>query len=140
MACCSIKTFFTSHEIFSTSRHWSTAKSRRAGNNSVAISGALFIDGNPSTTSTTLVEVPIETSPFVLSRSLTKRPLVIETPQERVVNIGNGKFGRFGGKFVPETLVTCLNDLETEFRSVLHDPQFQVLLFMYKLYIPVMHI
>ncbi|KAM6585766.1 hypothetical protein CsatB_012768 [Cannabis sativa] len=37
----------------------------------------------------------------------------------------NGKFGKFGGKFVPETLITCLNDLEAEFQSALHDPQFQ---------------
>lgn len=37
-----------------------------------------------------------------------------------------GKFGRFGGIFVPETLVTCLNMLAVEFTLILHDPQFQV--------------
>ncbi|KAH6773802.1 Pyridoxal-5'-phosphate-dependent enzyme family protein [Perilla frutescens var. hirtella] len=36
-----------------------------------------------------------------------------------------GKFGRFGGIFVPETLVTCLNMLVAEFNLILHDPHFQ---------------
>ncbi|KAK6149784.1 hypothetical protein DH2020_017309 [Rehmannia glutinosa] len=36
-----------------------------------------------------------------------------------------GKFGRFGGIFVPETLVNCLNMLVDEFNAVLHDPEFQ---------------
>ncbi|KAL0305906.1 UNVERIFIED_CONTAM: Tryptophan synthase beta chain 2, chloroplastic [Sesamum radiatum] len=36
-----------------------------------------------------------------------------------------GKFGRFGGVFVPETLVSCLNKLAAEFNFILHDPQFQ---------------
>ncbi|KAL6990808.1 tryptophan synthase, partial [Sarracenia purpurea var. burkii] len=36
-----------------------------------------------------------------------------------------GKFGRYGGKFVPETLITCLNQLESEFNFVLDDPHFQ---------------
>ena len=39
-----------------------------------------------------------------------------------------GKFGRFGGKYVPETLITCLSQLESEFNMVLHDTQFQVIL------------
>ncbi|KAL2483971.1 Pyridoxal-5'-phosphate-dependent enzyme family protein [Forsythia ovata] len=37
----------------------------------------------------------------------------------------SGKFGRFGGIFVPETLITCLKKLEDEFNWVLHDPEFQ---------------
>ncbi|KAL2244904.1 UNVERIFIED_CONTAM: Tryptophan synthase beta chain 2, chloroplastic [Sesamum indicum] len=36
-----------------------------------------------------------------------------------------GKFGRYGGVFVPETLVSCLNKLAAEFNFILHDPQFQ---------------
>jgi tryptophan synthase beta chain len=38
-----------------------------------------------------------------------------------------GKFGRFGGKFVPETLVMCLNQLEAEFKNALRDQVFQVI-------------
>lgn len=37
-----------------------------------------------------------------------------------------GKFGRFGGKFVPETLISCLSKLEAEFILALHDKKFQV--------------
>ncbi|OAY25968.1 tryptophan synthase beta chain 1 [Manihot esculenta] len=37
----------------------------------------------------------------------------------------SGKFGRFGGKFVPETLIACLKELEAEFNWALHDTQFQ---------------
>ncbi|KAG6392313.1 hypothetical protein SASPL_146529 [Salvia splendens] len=36
-----------------------------------------------------------------------------------------GKFGRFGGIFVPETLVTCLRMLLSEFNLCMHDPHFQ---------------
>lgn len=37
-----------------------------------------------------------------------------------------GKFGIFGGMFVPETIVPCLHQLEAEFNKVLHDQAFQV--------------
>lgn len=37
-----------------------------------------------------------------------------------------GKFGKFGGKYVPELLVTCLSDLEEEFYMALNDAKFQV--------------
>ncbi|KAK6133301.1 hypothetical protein DH2020_032964 [Rehmannia glutinosa] len=37
-----------------------------------------------------------------------------------------GKFGRYGGIFVPETLVISLNKLAAEFQLTLHDPKFQV--------------
>ncbi|CAN1196939.1 Tryptophan synthase beta chain 2, chloroplastic [Linum perenne] len=37
----------------------------------------------------------------------------------------SGKFGRFGGTFVPETLITCLSELEDVFHSALKDPKFQ---------------
>ncbi|KAK6133350.1 hypothetical protein DH2020_032921 [Rehmannia glutinosa] len=36
-----------------------------------------------------------------------------------------GKFGRYGGIFVPETLVISLNKLADEFQLTLHDPKFQ---------------
>ncbi|KAJ7946259.1 Tryptophan synthase [Quillaja saponaria] len=36
-----------------------------------------------------------------------------------------GKFGRFGGKYVPELLMTCLTELENEFNFLLHDATFQ---------------
>ncbi|CAI9087796.1 OLC1v1021967C1 [Oldenlandia corymbosa var. corymbosa] len=38
---------------------------------------------------------------------------------------GTGKFGQFGGKFVPETLMTSLSMLEAEFNLALCDTYFQ---------------
>ncbi|XP_075112086.1 tryptophan synthase beta chain 1 [Nicotiana tabacum] len=40
--------------------------------------------------------------------------------------LNNEKFGIFGGKFVPETLISSLTKLDYEFNSALHDPQFQM--------------
>jgi len=36
----------------------------------------------------------------------------------------SGKFGKFGGKFVPETLIAALNELESLYLSQKEDPQF----------------
>ena len=37
----------------------------------------------------------------------------------------HGHFGKFGGRFVPETLMSALNDLETAYRKLKEDPKFQ---------------
>ncbi|KAI4368219.1 hypothetical protein MLD38_016800 [Melastoma candidum] len=51
------------------------------------------------------------------------------TVDDRVVpemeKIRPGKFGVYGGKYVPETLISCLSKLEAEFNLVLTDDQFQ---------------
>ncbi|KAL2322626.1 hypothetical protein Fmac_027005 [Flemingia macrophylla] len=39
-----------------------------------------------------------------------------------------GRYGRFGGKYVPETLMHALTQLESAFHSLASDAQFQVLL------------
>ncbi|OYD09974.1 tryptophan synthase subunit beta [Paludifilum halophilum] len=36
-----------------------------------------------------------------------------------------GRFGAFGGRFVPETLMNALNELENGFRSAVEDPEFR---------------
>lgn len=36
-----------------------------------------------------------------------------------------GKYGIYGGKYVPETLVGALKELETEYESAMKDPEFQ---------------
>ena len=36
-----------------------------------------------------------------------------------------GRFGRFGGQYVPETLVQNLSQLETEYHAARDDPSFQ---------------
>ncbi|KGN64544.1 tryptophan synthase beta chain 1 [Cucumis sativus] len=56
-----------------------------------------------------------------------KMQLVIDDPKKSQ-NLGFGelgKFGKFGGKFVPESLITCLGKLEAEFNLVLNDSKFQ---------------
>lgn len=42
----------------------------------------------------------------------------------RVVPDENGRFGAFGGKYVPETLMNALHELETAFEEARRDPQF----------------
>ena len=36
-----------------------------------------------------------------------------------------GRFGDFGGKFVPETLMAALSELEAAYASAKHDTEFQ---------------
>ncbi|MHC5724898.1 MAG: tryptophan synthase subunit beta, partial [Nostoc sp.] len=36
-----------------------------------------------------------------------------------------GRFGRFGGKYVPETLMPALTELETVYQQYRNDPGFQ---------------
>lgn len=38
---------------------------------------------------------------------------------------GLGRFGDFGGRYAPETLVAALDELEREFRAAWHDPAFR---------------
>jgi tryptophan synthase beta chain len=47
----------------------------------------------------------------------TELPLVTQVDQ-------NGRYGRFGGRFVPETLMYALNELESAFREAIADPSF----------------
>ena len=37
-----------------------------------------------------------------------------------------GRFGKFGGKYVPETLIPALAELEAEYAKAQADPSFQV--------------
>ena len=37
-----------------------------------------------------------------------------------------GRYGSFGGRYVPETLIPALDDLEVEYKKALEDPAFQV--------------
>jgi tryptophan synthase beta chain len=41
-----------------------------------------------------------------------------------------GRFGKFGGKYVPETLMYALTELESAFYSLAGDEEFQVLLIL----------
>ncbi len=37
----------------------------------------------------------------------------------------NGKFGVFGGQYVPETLMTAVHEVEAAYEKYKADPQFQ---------------
>ena len=37
----------------------------------------------------------------------------------------HGRFGPYGGRFVPETLMTALEELEAAYRAAREDSQFQ---------------
>lgn len=47
-------------------------------------------------------------------------PLVLQRPDSF------GRFGKFGGKFVPETLMYALTELESAFKALAGDQDFQV--------------
>ncbi|KAL3519508.1 hypothetical protein ACH5RR_017657 [Cinchona calisaya] len=59
------------------------------------------------------------------SKSLTTRWLMTQTLLDQTEKPVTGKFGRFGGKVVPETLISCLSILEAELTLALHDTDFQ---------------
>ncbi len=40
-------------------------------------------------------------------------------------NVASGRFGKYGGRFVPETLIPALDQLEQEYTRCKDDPQFQ---------------
>ncbi|MBD2098703.1 tryptophan synthase subunit beta [Trichocoleus sp. FACHB-591] len=68
-------------------------------------------------------------------RSVTRTPLS-STHQSAIDNLAEvitsaqrpdalGRFGQFGGKYVPETLMPALSELETAFHQYCNDPEFQ---------------
>ena len=50
---------------------------------------------------------------------------VISTPADRQVPDDAGRFGPFGGRFVPETLTRALDELQVEYELARKDPEFQ---------------
>lgn len=51
---------------------------------------------------------------------------VMAPEQPRLRPDQNGRFGKFGGKYVPETLMAALSQLEAEYDEIKRDPGFQV--------------
>ena len=58
-----------------------------------------------------------------MSVPLRGAPVHLEPPGAEPV--GLGRFGEFGGRFAPETLVPALGQLEAEFRAAWHDDAFR---------------
>ncbi len=57
--------------------------------------------------------------------SVTTTPLSPSSPSTSPVPDTQGRFGRFGGKYVPETLMPALAELEAAYQQYRHDPNFQ---------------
>ncbi len=57
--------------------------------------------------------------------SVTITPLSPNSSTTTQVPDTQGRFGRFGGKYVPETLMPALAELETAYQQYRHDPEFQ---------------
>ena len=59
------------------------------------------------------------------TQSVTTTPLSPNFSQTASVPDTLGRFGRFGGKYVPETLMPALAELETAYRQYRHESSFQ---------------
>ncbi len=57
--------------------------------------------------------------------SVTTTPLSPSSPSTNLVPDTQGRFGRFGGKYVPETLMPALAELEVAYQQYRHDSGFQ---------------
>ncbi|XP_054787735.1 tryptophan synthase beta chain 1-like [Prosopis cineraria] len=93
------------------------------------IHGSVRAQAQAVVTSTPHKTLRISKLPDELTTSvITTRHFLIETPlqvpKSQPINLP-GKFGKFGGKFVPETLIACLHQLEAEFTKAIHDDDFQ---------------
>ncbi|UHA72971.1 tryptophan synthase subunit beta [Paenibacillus sp. 481] len=69
--------------------------------------------------------------------SYTEQPLTQKNSdeQQRTLPDENGRFGSFGGRFVPETLMNALIELEEAYRHHINEPDFQTeLIYLLKQY------
>ena len=55
--------------------------------------------------------------------AMPETPLPTKAPAQRPD--AAGRFGRFGGKYVPETLIAALAQLEKDYSAIQSDPEFQ---------------
>jgi tryptophan synthase beta chain len=62
---------------------------------------------------------------FYFTQSVTTTPLSPNFSQTASVPDTLGRFGRFGGKYVPETLMPALAELETAYQQYRNEPGFQ---------------
>ena len=55
----------------------------------------------------------------IMTESATLPPATSQVPD------ASGRFGDFGGRYVPETLTRALDELTEEYQKALNDPSFQ---------------
>jgi len=66
-----------------------------------------------------VTHTPISSKLMQTTDSQINSPSIAQRPDPQ------GRFGKFGGKYVPETLMPALSELETAFYQYRHDPEFQ---------------
>jgi hypothetical protein len=75
-------------------------------------------------------------APLVPAVARTQRPSQLRKMSTKIQAVASepvlqrpddtGRFGRFGGKYVPETLITALAELEQAYAEAMNDPAFTV--------------
>lgn len=60
------------------------------------------------------------------TRSMTAKVNAIAAEPAMERPDSSGRFGRFGGKYVPETLISALAELEQAYAEAMNDPEFIV--------------
>lgn len=88
--------------------------------------------GRNMTSSVCSTSAPCKTVPCVMRSS--RRSLKVQAvaaPVERVSTRAQrpdntGRFGKYGGKYVPETLMPALEQLEIDYRAAMADPAYHV--------------
>lgn len=63
-------------------------------------------------------------APLLLRREISNMPESASPTASSQVPSNEGRFGDFGGRFVPETLVRALDQLTTEYEQAINDPAF----------------
>lgn len=62
----------------------------------------------------------------VLATAAPEAPEIEKTAKDYARPDTAGRFGKFGGKYVPETLIPALAELEVAYKEAIADPSFQV--------------
>ncbi|KAL5773391.1 hypothetical protein ACOSQ2_013315 [Xanthoceras sorbifolium] len=115
---CNIKTFLPDHPYLK------VCPPTKKNNGIVSVVCGLMTQKTATTDSST-GSWSTTASSLIMRKPLTKSLVETDHQDLKKVVINPGRFGKFGGKFVPETLIACLNQLEVEFNFVLQDRVFQ---------------
>ena len=69
-------------------------------------------------------------NPRRVSRVSTTRAAIVDPPKTSIKDVQRpdetGRFGAYGGKYVPETLIPALQELQDEYATLAGDASFQV--------------
>ncbi|RAK96151.1 tryptophan synthase [Aspergillus ibericus CBS 121593] len=89
--------------------------------NAPAGQGAAVIQDYCSRISSRTVQTVPQTIPTTIEPTSLSHP---STPDQPSQASKPGRFGTYGGQYVPEALTTCLNELEAGFNAAIADPTF----------------